>query len=319
MKKLLHLALAISTMAVCLIITNCGMLAGEVTEPDANDSLEQPEVSYKWEFSEESGTLIISGNALIPAKNIPWAEHIGQIVSVTMTGEGTKSMEEGAFSPLYGNNYAKLRAIDIEGHLTAIESFTFSGCSNLERVTFGEGPVRIGMNAFEDCTSLASITIPNTVESIENSAFSNCTSLEGVVIPNSVIYMEAHVFDGCTGLESATLPNNFGTVNYSTFEGCISLKHITIPDCVVTISDNAFKGCTGLESVTIGRNIYDIGRAVFQGCSSLTDVYFMSTTCPYICEDSFVYHSNSTAHVPKGCLDEYKSWEGWIFAKVVEQ
>ena len=321
MKKLIHSVLAVSTLAVCIALTGCDGLE-ETTDPVEDEPIEksEPDNSLEWGFDEETGTLTVGGEGSISAENVPWAEHIGQIVNVVLE-EGIQSIEAGAFSSSHSNNYAKLKSVAIAGSVIGIEDMTFSGCSLLESVTFGksEALIFIGQRAFGDCTALKSITIPGSVEEIRNGAFMNCTSIENIVVPNSVVYMEACVFQGCTSLVSATLPDNFGAINYSTFEGCTSLKQFTIPDAVQSILDGAFKDCTALESVTIGSGTTDIRSAVFQGCTSLADVFFMSTTPPDIHEDSFVY--DSTAHVPKGSLEVYKllSWEGFIFAKVVEQ
>ncbi len=318
MKKFLYSVLAASTLAICIAFTACENL--ENTTPDEEEPIEKPDPnsSLKWEFDAETGTLTVSGQGSIPAENSPWAEHIGQIVNVVL-GEGIESIDYGAFSPSYNNNYDELKSVVITGSLIGIGDMTFSGCTHLEIVTLGKGEalIHIGQSAFSDCTALRDFTIPGSVKEIGNSAFANCASIKSVVVPNSVTHIEACVFQGCTSLVSATLPGNFGAVPASTFRGCTSLERITIPDAVQMISNEAFEGCTALESVTIGSSVRDIRNAVFQGCTSLADVYFMSTTPPDICEDSFVYAS--TAHVPKGCLAAYKSWEGYIFARVVEQ
>lgn len=56
-------------------------------------------------------------------------------------------------------------------------TYMFSGCINLEKVTFGGETRYISQYAFENCVSLSSITIPSTITDIGANAFSGCTNL----------------------------------------------------------------------------------------------------------------------------------------------
>lgn len=71
---------------------------------------------------------------------------------------------------------------------------TFTGCANLETVTFLGNVTYIGWYSFEGCTKLKNITIPNTVEIIGDYAFANCESLGDFVVPESVLFIGNYAF-----------------------------------------------------------------------------------------------------------------------------
>ena len=131
---------------------------------------------------------------------------------------------------------------------------------------------RIGVYAFQGCTSLTSVTIPNSVTSIGSYAFSGCTSLNTVTIPNSVTSIGSYAFKGCTSLNTVTIPNRVTSIGSSTFSGCTGLNTVTIPNSVTSIGSSAFYGCTGLNTVTIPNSVTSIGSSAFAECSGLTSV-----------------------------------------------
>lgn len=102
------------------------------------------------------------------------------------------------------------------------------------------GIIRIGFEAFSNCSSLTSVTIPNSVTTIESLAFSNCSSLTFINIPNNVKAIESCTFYMCQSLGSVTIGNNVKTIGESAFYKCSSLTSITIPKCVTSIGIEAF-------------------------------------------------------------------------------
>ena len=68
--------------------------------------------------------------------------------------------------------------------LSLIDSYTFSGCSNLASITIPNSVTSIGVGAFENCSSLVSITIPSKVTDIDYNAFAGCDRLSVVASLN---------------------------------------------------------------------------------------------------------------------------------------
>ncbi len=183
------------------------------------------------------------------------------------------------------------------------ESGVFSGCSNLESVTFAEGSqlTSIGSSAFYGCSSLTSIEIPAGVTSIEDSAFYGCNNLEEVTfaegsqltsigdyafircsslqsieIPAGVTSIGGSLFYGCSNLESVTFAegSQLASIGWNVFYGCSSLTTIEIPAGVTSIGSEAFRYCSNLESVTFAKEsqLTSIGRDAFRDCISLKSI-----------------------------------------------
>lgn len=101
--------------------------------------------SVQWNFTPESGVLVISGigamsNYQFPSIPIPWRR----------TSIDTLVIEEG---------------------VTEIGDYAFYYCENLRSISLPTSLTRIGAFAFTGCNGIDSIDIPASVRSIEHSAF----------------------------------------------------------------------------------------------------------------------------------------------------
>ena len=196
----------------------------------------------------DDGELYISGNGSLPnvtyPQEIPWARYKLDILKVTM-----------------------------EGNITQLGFYAFSGCSNLKSVVIPGSVTRILSEAFSGCTSLTSVTIPEGATTIGSRAFSGCKSLAGVTIPGKVNSIGDRAFGNCTGLTSVTISEGVEEIGDSAFYGCTGLTSVTIPGSVTSIGSGAFSGCTGLTSVTIPESVTSIGDLAFYGCTKLKDIY----------------------------------------------
>ncbi len=153
--------------------------------------------------------------------------------------------------------------IPLDGSVTSIGKYAFSGCSGLTSITIPDSVTSIGDEAFYNCSSLTSITIPDSVTSIGSFAFYSCSGLTSVTIGNS--------------LTSITIPNSVTSIGNHAFYSCSGLTSVTIGNSVTTIGNHAFYSCSGLTSVTIGNSVTTIGDYAFRGCSSLTKVNYTGT------------------------------------------
>ena len=218
----------------------------------------------------DDGELYISGDGDMPLvtypQEIPWARYKLDILKVTMEGNITQ-LGFYAFS-----GCSNLKSVVIPGSVTRILSEAFSGCTSLTSVTIPEGATTIGNRAFSGCKSLAGVTIPGKVNSIGDRAFGNCTGLTSVTISEGVEEIGDSAFYGCTGLTSVTIPGSVTSIGSGAFSGCTGLTSVTIPEGVTSIGDSAFYGCTGLTSVTMPEGVTSIGYRAFEGCTGLTSV-----------------------------------------------
>lgn len=87
-----------------------------------------------------------------------------------------------------------------------------------EHVIVPEGVVRIGPDAFADCTTLRSIVLPDGLRFISKHAFENCHSLTSINIPDSVEEIETAAFFKCNSLSSIDIPDSV-TVRPAAFKG----------------------------------------------------------------------------------------------------
>lgn len=109
---------------------------------------------------------------------------------------------------------------------------SFSHCTALEEVDFGNSLVEIGGGAFSGCTALKSIVLPDTVECIGFDAFENCDSLKSVQLNDGLKEIKGGAFKGCSMLETITIPNSVASIGENTFEHCehLQMERIHLPD-----------------------------------------------------------------------------------------
>jgi len=76
------------------------------------------------------------------------------------------------------NKCFSLLRVDLSGcpKLESIPELTFTECSHLVSVVFGEHSniTNLGLSAFRDCYALMSITLPDTLKVIEQGVFIEC-------------------------------------------------------------------------------------------------------------------------------------------------
>lgn len=75
--------------------------------------------------------------------------------------------------------HSGITSIEIPSSVTSIGVSAFSGCSELESVTFAKDSVlnTIGAGAFYGCTNLTTIYIPSSVQTMGNKVFNGCNNL----------------------------------------------------------------------------------------------------------------------------------------------
>jgi hypothetical protein len=127
------------------------------------------------------------------------------------------------------------------------------------------------------------------------------------------------MFSGCANLQTIVLPNSVTSIGNSAFYGCYSLTSVDIPDSVTSIGNSVFFNCDNLTIVEFPASITKIGSNVFNG-NRLKDLYCFAITPPSDYNSFPAYGVNTTLHVPKGSLENYKSstWGRDYFKTIVE-
>ena len=213
----------------------------------------------------------------------------------------------------------------------------FTYCRALRRILLPESLEVIGNCAFAFCSSLEYVDLEekSQLKVIEG------TFIDGTKIATSSIKV-AGAFMYCSSLREFHIPDGLTQIGPAAFYKCESLNEVHISDnsCLESIGGGfyepfnqkqypgAFAFCTSLKTFTIPSNIKTIYNAAFYGCTSLSEIKVTSIDVPILHCISSTYergegeyiaqsyhfkdnHTNRTIYVPTGCLDKYKTAEGW--------
>lgn len=195
-----------------------------------------------------------------------------------------------------------LRSVVIPSSVREIGERVFEACSSLSSVTFSEGLVTIGKNAFSDCVNLQKVELPSTVKTLHEDAFEHCDRLSSVKLNEGLETIGKEAFSDCKSLTSLTIPSTVTSIGLGAFaESSITLtvdpgnsayevvddvlfnkgqtvlygvlKDKTtyeIPVTVTTIETYAFSSTPSLQSIHIPASVSSIGLGAFGFCSRLS-------------------------------------------------
>ncbi len=163
----------------------------------------------------KDGVLTISGEGTMTAwfssTNAMWSVYKSEIHSVVIE-EGVTDIADYAFytcrnltsvsipeSVVSIGNYAfafctALESLELPAGVSTILSYTFYYCTALNEVSFSEGLVEIGANAFA-CTALTEVTLPASVSIVKDQAFAQNSSLTAVTVLNDNTLFGVGVFN----------------------------------------------------------------------------------------------------------------------------
>lgn len=189
--------------------------------------------------------------------------------------------------------------VQIPETVTEIGQKAFKDASSVENVTFAvntetgkvKGVEKIGISAFDGCSSLQELVLPETVTEVLQGAFAN----EGALVKAdmsrtaSLKKWDKESFKGDTALAEVILPTAGGitAIPDGAFAGCTSLtgENLKIPKNIVTITANAFKE-SGLKKLYIPNQVTMIGASAFEACKNLEDVH-ISNNISIISQSTF--------------------------------
>ena len=123
------------------------------------------------------------------------SETTSQLQNYTFPDEIENISDIRVAQSLFKNN-VYIRSVNLSS-VTRIGDYAFSGCSNLNSVTFSNTLTVIGSHAFDSCSSLTSVSIPDGVTDIQSFAFDSCTNLAYIYIPASAKTIGAYAFYDC--------------------------------------------------------------------------------------------------------------------------
>ena len=294
----------LSLILVCILLFSC-LPAVQAADSGSCGS------GLSWRFDAKTGLLTVTGSGKMTewesAANVPWAEHAGEIRTVTLAS-GVKSIGAYAFARCSG-----LTGISIPSTVTSIGTKAFSGCSALPSVSLPAAVSSIGESAFSNCIAMKTISVdaantvycsdssgvlftrdksllircpagyegryavPGTVSEIGYAAFAGCSGLTAVSIPVDVAEIGSYAFQNCKSLTAVVLPDGVTSIGAYAFSSCAGLVRLSIPGSVTVIGSNAFAFCTSLLSVSLPSGVVNIGERAFADCSALEDVSIPST------------------------------------------
>lgn len=206
----------------------------------------------------------------------------------------------------------------------------FGNCSSITSITISEGIMDILANAFANCSSLTSADIANSVRAIDYMAFSNCSALTSLTMGVTDI-IGGDAFGYCEALQSVHYTGNITDWCGITFESEASnplyyahnlyindqlVTELAIPEGITTINDYAFIGCNNITSITIPGTVTSIGEYAFnnEGNQPLTTLTLLTANPPIISGNTFSnINYSTTITVPDGSKDAYLADSNWKY------
>ena len=220
MKKTLLLMLTV-ILALLLLLVGCG---GESTDGGNNDG--------KTENGDGKEDGSVADDGLIFELNNDGTSYI-------LVGCEKSKIKENVIIP---DTYKGLPVTEIAG-----SSWYSILPSTITSVSLPKNLVKIGKNAFNECSKLQYISnMPNSVTCIESGAFQSCNSLKTIVLSTELTRIEEDTFYRCDSLESIVIPNNVTFIGENAFSRC-GLQSLTLSSKLEEIDENAFSYCNNLD------------------------------------------------------------------------
>jgi len=169
--------------------------------------------------------------------------------SVCIYGNNVKKHNDALVSAFLGSNitlvaysfaYSKIRTVSIPLNITAITSYLFLHCYDLEFLVMPINTASIGANVLDNNYSLMAVSMPKNTTTIGNTVFAYCYLLKYVSLSNFAT-IPGSVFNFCTSLKRIVIPSSITSLSNSTFGGCRSLTEIvSLPTVPPTIDATTF-------------------------------------------------------------------------------
>jgi len=193
--------------------------------------------NIQWEFSEDTGTLTITGENTIPGWSLndtPWAAYADQVKTVVV-GEGITRIDGWVLD----GQRMPYTAIHLPSTLEYVANYFFDNTA-LQTITVAEGGRFYAVDNVLFCREGEHVTLvwyPGGLQNREYAVPEGVTKIGRSAITN-------------TNLRSFTLPESLQEIGYVAFDGTYNLTEITIPSGVSEIDLAAFVYC-GLQNIYV--------------------------------------------------------------------
>ena len=169
---------------------------------------------------------------------------------------------------------AGINAEDVEELIFAGESTAVRGCSifvNVKKVTFGNGIITIGEDAFVNCDKLETVIMEDSVTTIESNVFLSCDSLSNVEFSANLERIGNNAFHDCISLTTLHIPASVKIIGNQALESCKALTTVTLEEGLESIGNSAFAGA-GISELNIPSTVTYIGEYAMSCCPNLTSI-----------------------------------------------
>ncbi len=199
-----------------------------------------------------------------------------------------------------------LERVDILSSDIFIYNYAFFGQSQLSSLNFAsstssDDEVRIGRDAFGDCTSLRHLSLPSGISLCDNPFIGcplvnvhtdphsnyhfsngfltldeeepNASQSSERLQPNASERMISNMLVGYYGSDSeVVIPADINAIGNYAFARNAALRRVVLPRHLVAIGTSAFLKCTSLVALTIPSLVEHIGSFAFSNCTALKSV-----------------------------------------------
>ena len=159
----------------------------------------------------------------------------------------------------------------------------FAGDTSLEYVALPKSISVLPEGTFNKCTALTTVVNQGNIVKIGKNAYADCTSLLEAEYPK-LVEVEDSAFSGCTSLLAAKYPN-LTKIGKSAFLNCSKMGTFEVGHCTA-VGDYALQGCTGMESITLMSDEY--GKGVFKGCANATKIKVNAAALERVVDELFM-------------------------------
>lgn len=235
---------------------------------------------------------------------------------------------------------SSLKELSLSKRIKEVRTWAFAKCSSLESIAFTEELTSLGEEVFYECSSLKIIDLSactglnitdKSREVNQNKVFGGVPETTIILLPNHSGGLIENEDVSYEFQEDNTVAVADGSEAAGEYEIPEAIEHDGVEYPVAAIEAEAFKDNTNLTQVSIPGSIQSIGEEAFAGCINLSAIYAFATEPIPLgagvtgtrAEGSSVFAGvdleNCVLYVPKGCVEKYRSAEGWgEFAHIVE-